>query len=149
MKKQLFILGMASVFALTGCHGIKKVEYAKFDEETKKLEDIKMASVKIKGNVEGDDVNFTYEIPQTAGSVLDSALDAVGGKYSVPETKAYSFALMFQSPKGIGEDDKTEYYVGMGFKVKAEKASMEWNGKGVLASYKDENTKLNFSWKKA
>ena len=30
MKKQLFVLGMTSVFALTGCHGIKKVEYAEF-----------------------------------------------------------------------------------------------------------------------
>ena len=149
MKKQLFVLGMVSTFALTGCHGLKKVEYAKFDEEVKKLEDIKMKSVKISGNVEGDKVNFTYEIPQTAGSVLDSALDAVGGKYNAAETKAYSFALLFQSPKGVGEDDKTEYYVGMGFKVKAEKAAMEWSGKGVLANYKDENTKLNFTWKKA
>ena len=149
MKKNLFILGMASVFALTGCYGLKKVEYSKFDEETKKLEDIKMQSVKIKGSVEGTDVNFTYEIPQSAGGILDSAIDAVSGKYSVPQTKAYTLALTFQSPKGIGEDDKTEYYVGMGFKVKAEKASMEWNGKGVLASYKDENSKLNFTWKKA
>ena len=140
---------MASVFALTGCHGIKKVEYAKFDEEVKKLEDIKMQSVKIKGEVEGDKVNFTYEIPQTAGQGLDSLIDAVGGKYSVPETKAYTVALALQSPKGVGEDDKTEYYVGMGFKVKSDKNSAEWSGKGVLASYKAENTKLSFSWKKA
>ena len=147
MKKQLFILGMASVFALTGCHGIKKVEYAKFDEETKKLDDIKMKSVKIKGSVEGTDVNFTYEIPQTAGQGLDALLGA--GDYSLKETEAYTLALTFQSPKGIGEHDDTEYYVGMGFKVVSGKNSMEWNGKGVLASYQAENSKLSFSWKKA
>ena len=40
MKKKFLLLGMASVFALTGCHGTKKVEFKEFGEEVKKLADV-------------------------------------------------------------------------------------------------------------
>ena len=154
MKKQLFILGMASVFALTGCHGIKKVEYAKFKEEVNKLEEVKVVSVKITGKYDGTKVNLTYEIPQSAGNIVDSLIDGVTGKYNEAESAGISVAMMYETPAAftVAEDSKLTYYTGMGFKVKEDKSAVEWNGKGLLASYKaesdDHKCNFSFSWKK-
>ena len=155
MKKHLFILGMVSTFALTGCHGTKKVEFAKFKEEVNKLEEVKVASVKITGKYDGTKVNLNYEWPQSAGNVLDSLIDGVTGKYNEAESAGISIAVAAKDPKGyaIIEDSSCEYYVGMGFKVKAEEGSMEWAKNGLLASYKaktdDHSCSFTFSWKKA
>ena len=154
MKKQLFVLGMVSAFALCGCHGTKKVDFAKFKEEVNKLEEVKVTSVKISGKYDGTKVNLTYEIPQTLGQGLDSLLDGVGGKYNEAESAGISVALAYETPSAfaIAEDSDLTYYVGMGFKVKEEKSSAEWNGKGLLASYKAKDDKhscnFTFSWKK-
>ena len=154
MKKQLFVLGMASVFALTGCYGTKKVEFAKFQEEVKKLESVDVVSVKITGKYDGTKVNVTYEWPKSAGNVLDSLIDGVSGKYNEAESAGISVAVAAKDPSAYAlvEDSSCEYYVGMGFKVKAKEGSMEWNGKGLLASYKaksdDHSCNFTFSWKK-
>lgn len=154
MKKQLFVLGMASVFALTGCHGIKKVEYAKFKEEVNKLEEVKVVSVKITGKYDGTKVNLTYEIPQSAGNIVDSLIDGVTGKYNEAESAGISVAMMYETPAAftVAEDSKLTYYTGMGFKVKEDKSAVEWNGKGLLSSYKaesdDHKCNFSFSWKK-
>ena len=52
MKKHLFVLGMVSAFALCGCHGTKKVDFAKFQEEVKALEEVKVTEVKLSGKAE-------------------------------------------------------------------------------------------------
>ena len=147
MKKQLFILGMASVFALTGCHGIKKVEYAKFCEEVKKLEDVDAKSVTVSGKLNGDKVEkFTYEFPQSAGGVVDSILDIAGGKYSAVQLEAAGHAEGL-SAYTVTELDGYSYYTGMGFKVKNDKKTVEWNSKGLTTSYKEGETSLSFTWK--
>ena len=146
MKKQLFILGMASAAALTGCHGLKKVGFEDFCGKVKELKEVSPKTVKISGKVDGDKVNFTYEIPQSIGGAVDSIIDVATGKYSEAEMKAAEYI----SPIGgytLLEDSSLTYFTGMGFKVKSDKKTVEWNGKGLTASYKDEKASLNFSWK--
>ena len=154
MKKQLFVLGMASVFALTGCYGTKKVEFAKFKEEVDKLESVEVKAVKITGKYDGTKVNLTYEFAQTAGQGLDALIDGLTGKYNEAEEAGISVAVAAKTPAmyAIAEDSKCEYFVGMGFKVKGEGGAMEWAKNGLLASYKAKDDKhscsYTFSWKK-
>ena len=155
MKKHLLVLGMASMLALTGCHGLSKVDYAKFKEKVdaacEKTPEVKQ--VKISGKYDGEKIKVTYDIPQTAGSIIDSALDSLGGKYSKSESAAIAVALAYKTPKscytvsGEGAEGVT-YYTGMGFKVKDEKNTLEWAGNGLLASAKGEDGQLSFTWKK-
>ena len=155
MKKHLFVLGMVSAFALCGCHGTKKVEFKAFCDEVNKLEEVKVASVKITGKYDDSKVNLTYEWPQSAGNVLDSLIDGVSGKYNEAESAAISIATSCKTPAvyTVAEQDGVEYYVGMGFKVKAEEGAMEWGSNGLLASYKakadNHSCNFTFSWKKA
>jgi hypothetical protein len=153
MKKHLLVLGMASMLALTGCHGLSKVDYAKFKEKVdaacEKTPEVKQ--VKISGKYDGEKVKVTYDIPQSVGSLIDSIGDL--GKYNKYESAAISLALAYQTPKscytvsGEGADGVT-YYAGMGFKVKEEKSTLEWRGNGLLASAKGEQGALNFNWVK-
>lgn len=151
MKKHLFVLGMVSAFALCGCHGTKKVDFAKFQEEVKALEEVKVTEVKITGKLDDDKINVKFD---TSKSVVELALDS---SYSTNEKLAYGLALSAKTPGlvALAEDEDSTYYVGMGFKVVANDKSgkIEWDSKGLLASYQakdeDHNYKLNFTWKKA
>ena len=155
MKKQLFVLGMVSAFALCGCHGTKKVDFATFKEEVNKLEEVKVASVKITGKYDDTKVNLTYEWPQSAGQGLDALIDGVTGKYNEAESAGISIATSSKTPAiyTVAEDSDVTYYVGMGFKMKGEDGSMEWGKNGLLASYKaktdDHSCNFTFHWKKA
>ena len=148
MKKQLFVLGMASVFALGGCHGISKTSFAKFKEAVDKIESVSTKEVKISGKVDGTKVSFTYEVPQSGWAALGSAASALTGQYNEYELTA--LGLIGTEAIGtytISESDSLTYYTGMGFKVKAEKYTTERTSKGLLASYKSESASLSYSWK--
>ena len=155
MKKQLFVLGMVSAFALCGCHGTKKVEFKAFCDEVNKLEEVKVASVKISGKYDDTKVSLTYEWPQSAGNLLDSALDSLTGKYNEAEQAGIYLATGYKTPAAftLAEEDGAEYYIGMGFKVKEKEGSIEWAKNGLLASYKaksdNHSCNFTFSWKKA
>ena len=154
MKKQLFVLGMASVFALSGCHGLKKVEFKAFCDEVKKLESVEVVSVKITGKYDGTKVNLTYDWPKSAGNIFDSALDSLTGKYNEAEQAGISIAVSSKDPSmyTVAEASDTEYYTGMGFKMKSKDGQMEWTSKGLLASYKaksdNHSCSFTFAWKK-
>lgn len=149
MKKQLFVLGMTSVFALTGCHGIKKVEYAEFKEEVNKLEEVKVSEVKISGKLDGDKVNVKWS---TDTSIVSLALDT---NHSDNEKAAYIVAMGLKTPAlyAAAEADGVTYYTGMGFKMKSEDGSIEWDSKGLLAKMQAKEDgkeyNLSFTWKKA
>ena len=155
MKKQLFVLGMVSAFALCGCHGTKKVDFATFKDEVNKLEEVKVVSVKITGKYDDSKVNLTYEWPQSAGQGLDALIDGVSGKYNEAESTAIGIATSYKTPAvfTVSEQSDVEYYVGMGFKLKGEEGSIEWAKNGLLASYKaktdDHSCNFTFHWKKA
>lgn len=153
MKKQLFILGMASVFALTGCHGLKKVEYAKYEEAVKKLSVPKVKEVKVSGKYNGVSVKYTYEIKDNLFSQLAEGVSlAFDGEVSTENKLAVELALGSKTPILL-ESDKLTYYTGMGFKVKGEDGVTEWTGKGLLAKTESTNSnltyKLSVSWKLA
>lgn len=156
MKKSLFVLGMASMLALTGCHGLKKVEYSEFESKVKEAckETPEVKQVKIKGEYDGAKANLTYDIPKTAGSALDSLISGLTGTYNKAEAKGIEIALADKTPEsfytlsGKGNDNYT-YYVAMGFKVETGSATYEWNSKGLLAKYKSESASFSFSWVKA
>ena len=156
MKKHLFVLGMASVFALTGCYGLKKVEYSEFESKVKEAckETPEVKQVKIKGEYDGAKANLTYDIPNSAGSALDSLIAGLTGTYNKAEATGIEVALANKTPEsfytlsGKGNDNYT-YYVNLGFKVETGTATYEWNTKGLLAKYKTDSASFTFSWVKA
>ena len=155
MKKSLFLLGVASSFALTGCYGLLKSDYAKFKEQvreaTKETPDFKQ--VKIRGTYDSIKVNLTYDIPNSLGSAFDSFIDGLTGTYNKGEAAGISIALGNKTPSSfiLGDEgnDKYTYYTTLGFKVKTDTATYEWNVSGILASYKTNNNSFSFSWVKA
>ena len=152
MKKQLFVLAVASTAALTACHGLSKVDFAKFKEKVDAVEAPKVKEVKVSGKIDGRSVKVTYTISDNILSqVLDGASFAISGDYTDDQKAAVGAALASKSPKvaTIAEDSKSTYYVGMGFKVKSENGVAEWTGKGLLASLKTEKNSLKVSWVKA
>ena len=155
MKKHLLILGLASVFAITGCAGISKVDYAKFKEKVEaaceKTPEVK--EVSIKGKIDGAEVKFTAAFSDAASNTITLAKLALD---DANKGAAYTLAMAMKTPYAVaeaGEDEKTSYYVGAGFKVKSEDGVAEWRSNTLLASYKstveNHEAKLSFTWKKA
>ena len=152
MKKSILLLSMASVFALTGCHGTKKVTFKEFCDGVDKAEEApKMKAIKLRGKVDGEKVNFTYEFASSVGGLIDAVIDLAGSKYNDNEKAALA---VFSAAKHAGlytlaENEECEYYVGNGFKVVNGKSKIEWDKYALFASAKDGETSLSASWVKA
>ena len=160
MKKRFLLLGMASVFALTGCHGTKKVEFKEFGEEVKKLSEQKEFSVekvKVSGKYEGESFKaFTVELKSETAPELD---DTQKKAYVVAEASA-SVAIVYTALAAgyvvVGEDaiKGMTFYVGNGFKIKSEKdgekSSAEYDKRGLLVSLKSSKdkkaTSISLKW---
>lgn len=134
MKKNLFILGMASIFALTGCHGTKKVEFNEFKEKA----DAAIAKA--------PEVDYTTYNGKYGDEKIKFSTNQGVASYSVAEA---AVALALGAFKRV---DATyvfsgEFYVGFGFKVVTSDCKYEYNGKGYLASVKGkiDGTEYNFS----
>ena len=80
--------------------------------------------------------------------VFDSLVDTVTGKYSGRQLEAISHIESLDAYT-LSESDRVTYYTGMGFKIKTEDKTVEWNAKGLTTSYKSGDTNLSFTWKKA
>lgn len=159
MKKNLFILGMASVFALTGCHGTKKVEFKEFGEEVAKLSEQKfeVEKVKVSGKYEGESFKaFTIELKSEKEPELD---DTQKKAYFVAEASASVVAVYTAISMGyavVGEEavKGMTFYVGNGFKIKSEKdgekSSAEYDKRGLLVSLKTSKdkkaTNISLKW---
>ena len=134
MKKNLFVLGMASVFALTGCHGTKKVEFSEFKEKA----DAAIAKA--------PEVDYTNYSGKYGDEKIKFSTNQGVASYSAAEA---AVALALGAVKRV---DATylfsgEFYVGFGFKVVTSDCKYEYNGKGYLASVKGKinGTEYNFS----
>ena len=151
MKKALLPILMTSVFALTGCHGTKKVTFQEFCDEAGKTEEApSMKSVKFSGKVDGEKVDFTYEFAKSIGGAVDSLIDVATGKYNKYETAAIALAKAnLLSVYTVSEDTSLEYYIGNGFKVKSESLKVEWDKYGLFASYVKGETSVSCSYQKA
>ena len=151
MKKSLFVLSLTSLLALTGCHGLKKVNFDEFKSGVKEAEKApEYKAVKITGKVDGKKVNFTYEFPKSWGGLLDSALDALGDKYNEAEKAAAGYMTSNSiSWYTASENEDYTYYVSYGYKVKGKDFTVEWDKYANFASYKDDKVTVNAKWVKA
>ena len=134
MKKNLFILGMASIFALTGCHGTKKVEVSEFKEKA----DAAIAKA--------PEVDYTTYNGKYGDEKIKFSTNQGVASYSVAEA-AVALALGAVKRVDATYSFSGEFYVGFGFKVVTSDCKYEYNGKGYLASVKGKinGTEYNFS----
>lgn len=126
MKKNLFVLAMASVFALTGCHGIKKVEASEFEKKANEVAEKapEVESVSYKGKLGDTKIDFTTAQNAEQYSAAEAAVAAALGVLDRVDAAYVAFA----------NDSKAEFYVGFGFKVVSGITKYEYTGKGFLAS---------------
>ena len=137
-----------SAFCLAGC--ASKVDYAKFHEEALnvKQHSFKKASVKVDSETEvlgvSTSVKGTVKYIYNGGWQID-AEDENG--LAVQSAAAIYIAM---TAAGVAEEDGLEYYAGGSFKVvnKENKVTTEFNGFGLLTSYKSDNTKVSISYSK-
>ena len=138
MKKNLFILGMASIFALTGCHGIKKVEAKEFYDKANEVAEKapKVDYVTYKGKYGDTKINFSTSQGITSYSIEEAAVE---GALSIVDQATGAYAA-------YANDSAAEFYVGMGFKVVSGETKLEYNGKGFLTSAKGKLNGKEYSF---
>ena len=141
MKKQLLLLGMASVFALTGCHGTKKVSYKEFGEAVSELkDDFTAKEVKVSGKIEDQKFkSFTVVIDNMEESTKD--LDENQTKalayaiVTVEVAELYAYLTVAYVAKGDEGLANYTLYVGNGFKVKYEDKEQKVSGRYVYEKH--------------
>ena len=135
-----------SAFCLAGC--ASKVDYAKFHEEAVnvKQHNFKKASVNVdsQGNITGISVKGTVKFIYNGGWQID-AEDQSGAA-----VKAEASLYIAMTAAAVKEDENLEYYAGGSFKVvdKENKTTTEYNGFGLLTSYKSDSTTVKISYSK-
>ena len=147
LVKVLPMLAVAS-FCLMGC--ASKCDYAKFHEKATSVKEhsFKKASVSVDGSssVAGLSVSLkgTVKYIYNGGWELD-ANDDNGAAVQLAAT-----GYIVQTAALVGEDDNLEYYAGSSFKivVKDSKETTEFNGFGLLTSYKSDNMKVSIKYSK-
>ena len=145
LNKVLPFLAVA-MFALTSC--ASKCDYATFHQKAldAKKHNFTKASVKVdsKEALTGLSLAGTVKYIYNGGWELD-ANDSNG-----LAVQAVASGYIVQTAATVGEDDGYEYYAGGSFKVvvKDTKATTEFNGNGLLTSYKSDSTKISISYSK-
>ena len=126
MKKNLLVLSMASLLALTGCYGLKKVEASEFQKKANEAAEKapEVASVTYKGTLGESKIDFTTAQNLSSYSVEEAAVAAALGVLDKVDAGYAAFA----------NDSSAEFYVGFGFKVVSGVTKYEYNLKGLLAS---------------
>ena len=136
MKKNLLVLGVASLLALTGCHGLAKTEYAKFKEKADKAVESakKVDYVTYKGKYGDEKISFSTNqglLSYSASeAIVEAALSAVG------RVDAFT----------VAENSDYTYYTGFGFKVVTPDSKYEYSSKGFLTSAKGKLNGTEFSF---
>lgn len=137
--KKIFLLALLPVFALAGCNGISKTEYAKFKEKADKaVENAKEVDyVTYKGKYGDEKIEFSTN----QGVLSYSASEAIvaTGLGGLNRVDAFT----------VGENSDYTYYTGLGFKVVTPDAKIEYSGKGFLthAQGKLDGKEFKFSVK--
>lgn len=133
MKKNLFVLGMASVFALTGCHGIKKVEFKEFKEK---------ADAAIE---KAPEVDYTTYNGKYGDEKIKFSTNQGVASYSIAEAAVATTLGAIKRVDAMYLVDG-EFYTGFGFKVVTSDCKYEYNGKGYLASVKGKLNGKEYSF---
>lgn len=135
--KKLFLLAVLPVFALAGCNGISKTDYAKFKEKAEKAAEKakEVDFVTYKGKFDGKD----YEFKSNDSSLSAEERDLKTALGAFDNVKAFT----------VEENKECTYYTGLGFKVVYSDIKLEYSGKGLLTHAEGQfNSKeLKFSVK--
>ena len=137
MKKNLLVLAAASVFALTGCHGTKKVGFNEFKEKADAAVEKapKVDYCTYKGKYGDNKFNFSTNQDATSYSLDEAAVASLlGGIDRVDSMYAYALG------------SSAEFYVGFGFKVVNGDDKYEYTAKGFLASAKGKFNGKEYSF---
>ena len=147
LNKVLPFIAVAS-FCLVGC--ASKCDYAKFHEKATAVKEhsFKKASVKI--NSSSNVVGVSVELKGTVKYIYNGGWELDANDDNGAAVQAASLVYILQTAAGVGEDENYEYYAGSSFKVvvKDSNATTEFNGFGLLTSYKDSGTKVSISYSK-
>ena len=133
-----------SAFCLAGC--ASKVDYAKFHEEAVnvKKHEFKKATVKLDGssNVAGLSIAIKGSVKYIFNNTWQIADD--------DSSEAASALYISMNAALVDENENYEYYAGGSFKVvdKEAKVTSEYNGFGLLTSYKSDAMKVSISYAK-
>ena len=122
--KKLFVLSLLPAFALAGCNGIAKTEYAKFKEKADKaVENAKEVDyVTYKGKYQDEKISFSTNQGVASYSLAEAAVALALGAVDRVDTFT------------IAENSDYTYYTGLGFKVVTPDSKYEYSGKGFLTS---------------
>ena len=147
LVKVLPMLAVAS-FCLMGC--ASKCDYAKFHEKATAVKEhsFKKASVKLDGssNVAG----LSVALKGTVKYIYNGGWELDANDENGVAVQTASALYIAQRAALVGEDDNLEYYAGSSFKIveKDTKITTEFNGFGLLTSYKSDSMKVSISYSK-
>ena len=147
LVKVLPMLAVAS-FCLMGC--ASKCDYAKFHEKATavKAHSFKKATVNVDGS---------SSLAGISVAIKGSVKYIYNGGWQISDDDKNEIAVqtaatlyIVQTAAAVGEDDGLEYYAGSTFKIvdKDSKATTEYNGFGLLTSYKSDSMKVSIKYGK-
>ena len=147
LVKVLPMLAVAS-FCLMGC--ASKCDYAKFHEKATAVKEhsFKKASVKVDSSTEV--LGVSAEVKGTVKYIYNGGWQISDDDNNGAAVQAAASLYIVMTAAAVGEDDALEYYAGSSFKVvnKENKVTTEFNGFGLLTSYKSDNTTVSIKYSK-
>ena len=147
LNKVLPFLAVAS-FCLVGC--ASKCDYAKFHEKATSVKEhsYKKASVKIDSST--DIAGMSVEVKGTVKYIYNGGWQISDDDDNKAAVQTAATLYIVMTAAAVAEDDNLEYYAGGSFKVvnKENNVTTEYNGFGLLTSYKSDNTKVSIKYSK-
>jgi len=137
-----------SAFCLAGC--ASKVDYAKFHEEATNVKEhsFKKATVKLDGS--SNLAGLKIELKGSVKYIYNNGWQISEDDTSEAAVQAASALYIAMNAALVGESENYEYYAGGSFKVvdKENNVTQEFNGFGLLTSYKSDDMKASISYSK-
>ena len=137
-----------SAFCLAGC--ASKVDYAKFHEEAVnvKQHEFKKATVKLDGSK--DVGGLSIAIKGSVKYIFNNTWQIADDDSSEAAVQTASLVYIAMNASLVDENENYEYYAGGSFKVVDKEANVtsEYNGFGLLTSYKSDAMKVSISYAK-
>ena len=137
-----------SAFCLAGC--ASKVDYAKFHEEAVNVKQHSFKKASVKVDSESEIAGISTSVKGTVKYIYNGGWQRDAEDESGAALVAAASLYIAMTAAGVSEEDGLEYYAGGSIKVvnKENKVTTEFNGFGLLTSYKSENTKVSISYSK-
>ena len=137
-----------SAFCLAGC--ASKVDYAKFHEEAVNVKQHSFKKASVKVDSESEIAGISTSVKGTVKYIYNGGWQLDAEDESGVAVKAEASLYIAMTAAAVKEDENLEYYAGGSFKVvdKENKTTTEYNGFGLLTSYKSDNTTIKISYSK-